>query len=170
MKANKSLRFVITLIVLFSASKLVNAQSKSTQPTDSLSAEVAATTEKYKDSLEALISIEEENVKNATESQARRQRLFAEGVISKRDVEESGQSLVAAQAKLDEARKQLAEADQLKDKVVAQIKIKVEPAKAAAQAQPFNVPIKVVKTYGSVAAMIRYDGPMELSPSHEPAV
>ena len=160
MKVNKSLRFVITLTVLLTAGKLVNAQSPSAQPADQLSAELAATTEKYKDSLEALISIEEENVKNATETQARRQRLFAEGVVSKREVEESEHALIEAQAKLDEVRKQLAEAD--KYKVTDQPKNKVEPAKATAQARLANVPIKVVKTYGP-ATMIRYDGPTEWS-------
>jgi hypothetical protein len=161
MKANKSLRFVITVVVLLISSKLANAQSQSVQTADQLGNEVAASTEKYKASLEALISIEENNVKDATETQARRQRLFAEGVVSKREVEESEQALVVAQAKLDEVRKQFTEADQLKNKV--EVKSKVEAPKAVAQARPFNVPIKVVKSYGSIATMIRYDGPTQWS-------
>lgn len=158
MKLNQSLRFVITVIVLLLGDKLANAQDKSAKTVDEgaqVSAELAASTEKYKDSLETLLAMEESNVKQAAETHAKSQQLLAEGIIAKREVEESEQALAAAQAKLDEVRKQLAEANQPQKKV--------EAAKTAALTRPANVPVKVAKIYRANSKMIRYNGSTEWS-------
>lgn len=155
---NQSLRFVIAVIVLLLGNRLANAQSESAQAAGQLTppgAELTATTEKYKDSLETLLAMEVANVKEAAETHAKRQQLFAEGIIAKHEVEESEQSLAAAQAKLDEVRKQLVAAKQLPKKV--------EAAKAAVPTRPFRVPVKVAKIYRANSKMIRYNGSTEWS-------
>ena len=152
MKVIKSLRLVSVAIVLLLGSGLASAQSKSAQPTEQLASpntEVAAT-EKYKASLETLLALEEDSVKSAAETLAKRQELLAAGVIAKREVEKSEQALTAAQAKLAEVRQQLAAAEPPANKVAA--------AKALTQPQIVKAKTKAVTSYSATAKMIRYHG------------
>ncbi|MEK6301676.1 MAG: hypothetical protein AABO41_13280 [Acidobacteriota bacterium] len=79
----------------------------------SAQADLAGASRGYKASLEKVLPFEEDERKNAAEEVERRKHLIAEGVASKRDLEESERRLTSAEAKVNETRKQLSEADDL---------------------------------------------------------
>jgi hypothetical protein len=60
-----------------------------------------------------LIPIYENNLKTATEALEKRKELFAQGLVSKRDIEAGEQAVKDAQTQLDQTRQQLTESDQL---------------------------------------------------------
>lgn len=68
-------------------------------------------TNDYKASLEKLVVFYEANVKRAEEKLAVSQKLYADQLIAKKDVDESQQALDAAKAKVAETRRQMTSAD-----------------------------------------------------------
>ena len=73
--------------------------------------EFVKATNDYKASLEKLIVYYEANVKKAEDKLAVSQKLFAEQLIAKKELDESQQALDAAKAKVAETRRQLTGAD-----------------------------------------------------------
>jgi hypothetical protein len=112
---------IIALLIFFIAGLAVGASgagqsAKRAKPQDQLekvTADLVSATNQYKASVQALIPMYERALKEATETVEKRKQLFAEGIISKRDVETSEQAVKEAQARLDEARKQITESDHL---------------------------------------------------------
>jgi hypothetical protein len=68
-------------------------------------------TKEYKNSLEKLLAIYEGNVKQAEEKLAVSEKLLAEGLVSKLQVEENLRLVASAKDKVTETRKQMTDAD-----------------------------------------------------------
>jgi soluble lytic murein transglycosylase-like protein len=64
--------------------------------------------EDYKASLQKLLALHEDEVKRLNERASKWDDLYREGLISRKEYESSGSDITAAQAKVDEDRKQLA--------------------------------------------------------------
>ena len=97
-----------------------------------------------KTSVQALIPIYENNLKTATEALEKRKELFAQGLVSKRDIEAGEQAVKDAQTQLDQTRQQLTESDQLIAEANAE---SIKPLGAAPTGR-----------YTSNAAVMRYNG------------
>jgi soluble lytic murein transglycosylase-like protein len=69
-------------------------------------------TEDYSASLKTLLDSYEAGVRKATEQNAKLKGLYADGLISRRDMEASDSSVTEAQAKLEDVRKQIEQAAQ----------------------------------------------------------
>jgi hypothetical protein len=78
-----------------------------------LTAEVARTTQKYRDAVARSMPIHEANVREAAAAVQERRALHAAGALSAAYVEEAERALAAAQRELDEAQEALDEADRL---------------------------------------------------------
>jgi hypothetical protein len=107
-------------------------------------ADLIAASKEYKASLEKLLPFEEDERKRAVDEVERRKQLLAEGVASKRDLEESERKVATAEAKVAQTRKQLAEADEL-------------IAEASGERELAKLPARPGSYYTS-AALIRYNG------------
>jgi hypothetical protein len=107
-------------------------------------ADLIAASKEYKASLEKLLPFEEDERKRAADEVELRKQLLAEGVASRRDLEESERKLTTAEAKVAQTRKQLAEADDL----IAEASGERELAKLSARPG----------SYYTTAALIRYNG------------
>ena len=91
------------------------SQSKKETPKDELAKsrdEFVRLTGEYKKSLEQLIVIYERNAKQAEEKTAKIKELYAQGLISKREVEDSERVVTDEKAKVAEAQKQMRAADE----------------------------------------------------------
>jgi len=106
-------------------------------------AEVAAAANDYKASLEKLLAFQENDVKAASEQVEKRKELLALAIISKKELEESERALSAAQDKVANTKRQMAESDRL----IAEATAEAELAKLGPGA------------YQATGAMIRYNGP-----------
>lgn len=108
--------------------------------------DVIAAAQSYKESLVKLLVFQEGDVKTATETVERRKALVDQQIVSKRELEDSERLLAAAQAKVAETHRQMAEADNL-----------ITEAKAEAQLALMPPP-RVGGTVSS-SVLIRYNGP-----------
>ena len=106
-------------------------------------AEVAAAANDYKASLAKLLAFQENDVKAASEQVEKRKELLALAIISKKELEESERALSAAQDKVANTKRQMAESDTL----IAEATAEAELAKLGPGA------------YQTTGAMIRYNGP-----------
>jgi hypothetical protein len=151
------IKIILLVFALVCASPVAQAQRKTkkpaqkSQPTlaDQISKakqDVIRAAEDYKSSLQKLLVYQEGDVKTAADMLEKRKALLEQNIISKKDVEDSERALAAAQAKVNETRKQMGESDDL-----------IAEAKAAEQLA--KLPPARVGTYQSTAALIRYNGP-----------
>jgi hypothetical protein len=99
----------------------------------------------YRESLERLLDLQRQDETNAVALVEKRRNLLELGVISRRELEESEQSLNAARARLDETRKHLGEVDQL----VAEVNAAEQLAKLPPEPQG---------TLHTAGVLIRYVG------------
>jgi hypothetical protein len=76
-------------------------------------AELEQRTREYRTSLERLVAVHEAAVGRTSAAAEQARRLHAEGLVARRDVDEAARTAVEAQARLDDARKQLADANGL---------------------------------------------------------
>jgi hypothetical protein len=106
-------------------------------------AEVAAAANDYKASLAKLLALQENDVKTASETVEKRKELLAQAIISKKELEESERALSAAQDKVANTKRQMAESDTL----IAEATAEAELSKLGPGA------------YQATGAMIRYNGP-----------
>src|SRR5262249_15214559 len=67
--------------------------------------------EEYKASLQKLLGLHEDEVKKLNERATKWDELFRDGLISRKEYESSASDITAAQAKVDEVRKQIATVD-----------------------------------------------------------
>jgi hypothetical protein len=118
----KALRvdLVATLVLaLLCACTVVTAQKKKSsakqpEPVSQLSRlrdEYVKATREYKSSLERLLALYEGNLKSAEEKLTTAQKLYAEGLLSRSQVEENERAVQGAQEKVSETRKQMGSAD-----------------------------------------------------------
>ena len=95
------------------------AQSKSSHKSQSTSnrrlaqakVDLATAAKAYKDSIQALLTFEQDDVKLATAQLEKRKALLGQNIISSKEVEESERGLDSAKARVKDTIKQLAEAE-----------------------------------------------------------
>lgn len=120
------------------------------KPVDELSKlreQFAAATGEYKSSLEKLQAIYVKNIKLAEDKLAVSQRLFAEGLIARTQVEEYERALATERDKLTETQRQMANADTQVAEMLVEAKAFEEMTKSLRMG-------RLVRT----SAMIRYQG------------
>lgn len=115
----------------------------------------------YKASLDQLLAFRERDVKNATEQLEKEKKLFDEGLVSKRELENRQQAVTTAQAKVEEVKQQLRTADARIAEVLVESTVETQVASARPAARGSSV------TTGSY---IRYTGMRAWSLSEAPAV
>jgi len=106
--------------------------------------DLIAASKEYKASLEKVLPFEEDERKKAAEEVDRRKQLIAEGIASRRDLEESERRLANAEAKLAETRRQIGEADDLLTEASGEGQL------AKLSSRPGS--------YNATAALIRFNG------------
>jgi hypothetical protein len=119
--AKEWLAGVAMLFLLFAPGTLT-AQRKKTPPSSAgpalndrvavAKSEVAKAAADYKASLEKLLAIQEVDLKSAAETLERRKAL-PEGIIAKRELDESARLVSQAEARVADTRRQIADADYL---------------------------------------------------------
>ena len=159
-----SRKLVIITLLLMMANVSVRAQGNKTQPlkqSQSEQKESAATvakartdliraTNEYKTSLKQLLVFYERNIRQATERQNKLKELYTQGIIAKREFEESQKAVTDARAKADEVRKQIEAADVLIAQTLEEAKVEEQIAKA---------PPLPTGGFVKTPAYIRYNGP-----------
>lgn len=95
------------------AKNLAGADKKPVPKLDKTTTELVTAANQFKTSVTALVPIYENALKSAEEAYTKRRELFDQGIISKRDFEAGEQAVKEARTRLDEARKQVTEADQI---------------------------------------------------------
>lgn len=124
MKSIKSLIVVAAVILLSTVTpvlaqspvKRANGRQKSAQGQAAASPEKAKdsfikATEDYKAGLNSLLASYQDNVEQLTQQAGKLKELYDQGIISKRDLEESQNLIAEARVKVDDTRKQIAAAD-----------------------------------------------------------
>ncbi len=96
----------------------------------------------YKESLEKLLTLLEDERKDKAETVEKRKALLEQSIISRRELEESEQALSAAQQKVDDTKQKLTETDDLIAEASAEVKLPEIPKGA----------------YRATNAIIRYNG------------
>jgi hypothetical protein len=146
--------FIAAGVVVLSLVAAVHSQTKKDQKTENpgtsmakVRADLVSSTKQYKESLEKLLPYEEQAVKSATDTLAKRKSLLEQGIVSKREVEDSEHKLADAQAKLAETQKKMAEADSMMAE--------------AMNDQNWKLPELPRGGYRATAALIRYNGPYD---------
>ncbi|HEX5732780.1 MAG TPA: hypothetical protein VF131_08100 [Blastocatellia bacterium] len=109
-------------------------------------ADVIRAATEYKESLERLLALQQDEVKRASEEVEKRKSLLASEIISKREVEQSEQVLAEKQAKVEETKSKMGGADTL----IAEVRAEEQLAKMR--------PLRV-GGYATTSALIRYNGP-----------
>jgi hypothetical protein len=114
------------------------SQNKKATPKNELAEsrdEFVRLTGEYKKSLEQLITLYEKELKQAEEKSAKLKELYAEGLLSRRDLETSEEGITSVKAKIAEAQKQMRAADEQVAQMVVEAKEMEEMAKAPAPAR-----------------------------------
>jgi hypothetical protein len=122
--------------------KKPNNDSEITRQLSEAKEQLVSAAQAYKDSLLKLVPFYEAEVKKATATFEQRKSLFDQGIVSKREVEDSEKAAAAGRSKLEEVTRQLTEADTL-------------IAEAMASDQQQELP---KGGYRATAALIRFNG------------
>jgi hypothetical protein len=132
--------------------KTVPAQTAPTQNESELSRlhdSYIKATKEYKASLEKLLALYQASVRKAEDRVNQSKKLFADGLISKHDIEQNEQALAEAQLKVTEVRTQISGADTQ----IAQALVEIEGDKQIAKLGPVRKG-SFIKT----TSFIRYSG------------
>lgn len=141
---------------------LVGAASARAQPTarDEVTRTRAAlveASEEYKASTRALIALKEKQAALAAEKHEQLRQLVAEGLVARRELEESEATLKQSHAALEVLRNQIGDADRL----IAEVEAAAEAEELAA-ANPVPTLRKLAKTtgpvYSATAVVLRHTG------------
>jgi len=143
--------------VILSLSGMAGAQRRSKtkqeeKPATSMSKareDLVTATKDYKESLEKLLPYEEQNLKLATDRLEKLNSLLAQGIVSKREVNDVERSVADAQSKLAETKKKMGEADNMMAE--------------AMNDQLWKLPELPRGGYRATTALIRYNGPYDWS-------
>jgi type II secretory pathway pseudopilin PulG len=145
----KTLFSIFTAFLIFCIPVSALSASSDSKPADQLkktTSDLVSATNKYKASVEALIPFYENALKAATETSEKRKELYAQGIISKRDLEAGEQAIKTAQSQLEQARRQITESDEL-------------IAEAKAEELAIRKPALPSKgAYSATATILRYSG------------
>ena len=150
--------FATALVLLMGASAVAQSRkssprAKTPSPQTKLKGELAASkaelikaTTEYKASLATLVSMYEAELKNAQQQLETRKQLFAQGIISKKELNDSEMKIADAQAKINGSQKQIAEADDL-----------IAESSVVEDDEPSRAP-SLTGRYTATSALIRYTG------------
>lgn len=127
--------------------KAPSAQTKLKSDVAAAKAELIKATTEYKASVATLVTMYEAELKTAQAQLETRKQLFTQGIISKKELDDSEKKIAEAQAKISGSRKQMSEADDLIAESSA-IDDDDEPARAPS----------VMGRYTATPALIRYTG------------
>ncbi len=94
-----------------SAKKAQSAKPQAATQFEKLHEEYIRLTKDYKASLEKLLPLYQTNLKNADRKFAQSKELFTQGLISKRELDDSERNVAEAAAKVEDVRKQMSGAD-----------------------------------------------------------
>jgi hypothetical protein len=134
------------------AQKSQSEQAKVTQANAQLAKlrdDFVKATKEYKASLEKLIAFYDADVQRAETRFAQAKDLFAQGLVAKRELDDSERAVATAKAKVTEARKQIATADGQ----IANALVETQADKQMARLRPARGAL--VRT----TSFIRYNGP-----------
>jgi hypothetical protein len=132
-------------------------QERRVDPLAESRSEFVRITKEYKASLEQLIAFYEADVDKAKGRLTKLKELYAEGLLSQRDLDASRQALVAAQDKVDEARARLKKADEQIAEALLEVQLAEQLARDAARAAASNSKPRggrLIRT----TAYVRYEG------------
>lgn len=116
--------------------------------------------EEYKASTRALIALKEQQAARAAAKHEQLRQLVSEGLVSRRDLEESEAALKELRAATEVLRNQIGDADRL----IAEVAAAAEAEEIAAAEAPYNSSVRrTAKTrgpvYSATAVIIRHTGP-----------
>jgi hypothetical protein len=117
---------VCAVILTLFASGFTTAQTPA--PADKPAPSLITSTEEYKAATQKLIPLQEAEAKTASDKLEQLRQLVADGLVARNELEAGEQTLTAAQAKLEETKQQIANADRL----IAETKAAEELAKVQA--------------------------------------
>jgi hypothetical protein len=129
-----------------SRAQMPSAQAKLKSEAAAAKTELIKATTEYKSSLATLVSMYEAELKNTQQQLETRKQLFAQGIISKKELDDSEKKIAEAQAKINGSRKQMAEADDL-----------IAESSVVEDDEPTRTP-NLTGRYTSTPALIRYTG------------
>lgn len=152
---SQKLRMLITmlaLICLAGEARSMNAgiTGDQTRPLNNVAqanADLVAAAGKHQASVQALIPHYEASLKTATEALEKRKALFAQGLVSKAELDAGDRAVKDAQIQLDEARRQLVESDQVMAEARAELARPASPSGSPGSGR-----------YTTHAAVMRYSG------------
>lgn len=138
------------------------SQSKLRSDVTAAKTELIKAAAEYKSSLAKVVSMYEAELKNAQQQFEASKQLFVQGAIPKKELDDSEKQIAETQAKIDEARKQTAEADDL----IAESSVVEddEPARAAGRTP------SLAGCYTATPALIRYTGTAHWTLAYEAKV
>lgn len=115
---------------------------------------IIGSTEEFKAATEKLIPLQEAEIKSASEKLEQLRPLVADGLVARNELETAEQALATAQAKLEETKLQIANADRL----IAETKVAEDLAKSqAAKNQLALAQANKVHRF-TMPAILRYSG------------
>ena len=115
---------------------------------------IIGSTEEFKAATEKLIPLQEAEIKSASEKLEQLRPLVADGLVARNELETAEQALATAQAKLEETKLQIANADRL----IAETKVAEDLAKSqAAKNQLALAQANKVRRF-TMPAILRYSG------------
>jgi hypothetical protein len=129
-----------------SRAKTPSAQTKLKSDVAAAKAELIKATTEYKASVATLVTMYEAELKNAQAQLETRKQLFAQGIISKKEMDDSEKKIAEAQAKISGSRKQMTEADDL-----------IAESSLIDDDEPSRAP-RLAGRYTATPALIRYTG------------
>jgi hypothetical protein len=124
----KSILITVLLFCLFLSIAQAQKQNPAAQQQVELAERLIGATKDYKTSLEKVLNFAQLDITKATENVEKYKKLFAEGIISRRMLEESEQVLKDAQTHYDAINRQLSEADLMIAEAEAAKQLANEPA------------------------------------------
>jgi len=148
-------RLVILGVLLLAASGLaaqegpVAAARGDGAPVDDLArarAEVADSAREYRAALERLLAIQEASATRSGDVAAKRRALYEQGIVSRRELEESERAAVSARARVDDTRRRLAESES----VLAETLAAIEWARANPRATSVVATPMVIGSQGGI--------------------
>jgi hypothetical protein len=124
-------------------------QIKAPTELEKLRDQYIAATKDYKASLEKLLPLYEKDLRGAEEKAAKTKELAAQGLVSRRELEEAERAVTLAKARINDVNKQMGSADDQ----IAQVLVEVESEKQLAK-------LKRIPKGGTVAttSFIRFNG------------
>jgi hypothetical protein len=171
-------RFVLLLLFIFLAAPIVVAQRKSTNPkfdarknaaeqkelakkASASRAELLAATQKYRDSLEGLLTALKESARLETEAMEKKQKLIAEGLMTKRELEPYEQKLLSINHQISETNKRILQVDQFKVEVITLEQLAKSPPKAYQAAGAYYDNTRYIRYNGTAAWSLREYGQVD---------